>query len=76
MPTSWEVDVINDYVVYHYKVIDGDGNVVRNGSQVFKEGIPLPEEDWMTIPQDQYDALVALTQDARTAIANKEINGL
>ena len=75
-PNGWQVDIDNMLVVYHYKVIDDNGEFVRTGSQIFKQGTPGAEDDWLEIPADQYQALVDLTVDGRVAIANKEIGGL
>ena len=74
---TWTVDPIAQYVHVHYNILDSLGEFVSEGAATF--WVTLPDEPLDTdyqLPAAYAQTLLDLTNDARTAIANREIGGL
>jgi hypothetical protein len=74
---TWTVDPQGQYVAVHYNVLDSTGEMFSEDQAIF--WVTLPEEpqprDYQ-LPPAYVQTLLDLTNDARTAIANREIDGL
>lgn len=86
--TDWTVNVESQYVHVQYRVIDDQGEIFSSEDALFwvtlpPEGHTLPDgstytnpDNYFQLPLSYAQTLLDLTNDARTAIANKFINGL
>lgn len=75
---KWQVDLAKQNVQVWYDIVDDQGAVWITGDAIFWETIPeqldpdgnpvSPPNNWYQLPQEHSSVLVALTQDAKTAL--------
>jgi hypothetical protein len=70
---DWTVNVVDRCVEIHYKRLKDDGSIYDDSYAVFWETIPPvpdPPDNWYQLPATHVQAIIDLTQDARTALGN------